>query len=408
MRTTIADDVVWLAYALDEYCRTTGDASILDEDVPFISGPSLDAGQHDAFFQPDPSSETATVYEHAARALDLAIGRTGPNGLPLFLGGDWNDGMNRVGEGGKGESVWLGWFLLHALKTFAAHAKERGDDARMAAWGTHADRLKAALEGPGWDGSYYRRGFFDDGTALGSASATECRIDSIAQSWCVLSGAYDGERANAAMDAVLGELVDPDAGIIRLFTPPFDKTGKDPGYIKAYPAGVRENGGQYTHAATWVVCALAALGRADDAYACFGRLNPIVHAADRRAAEHYRVEPYVVAADIYAGGSYGGRGGWTWYTGSAGWLYRAAVEGILGIRLRGERLVVDPALPTDWPGFKATLRHLGRIYAIEVERAADGKIRVTVDGREIEDATAGALLEAEPDAEREAGRARIV
>ena len=408
VRTTIADDVVWLAYALDEYCRTTGDASILDEDVPFISGPSLDAGQHDAFFRPDPSNETATVYEHAARALDLAIGRTGPNGLPLFLGGDWNDGMNRVGEGGKGESVWLGWFLLHALKTFAAHAEERGDDARMAAWGTHADRLKAALEGPGWDGSYYRRGFFDDGTALGSASAAECRIDSIAQSWCVLSGAYDGVRANAAMDAVLGELVDPDAGIVRLFTPPFDKTGKDPGYIKAYPAGVRENGGQYTHAATWVVCALAALGRADDAYACFGRLNPIVHAADRRAAEHYRVEPYVVAADIYAGGSYGGRGGWTWYTGSAGWLYRAAVEGILGIRLRGERLVVDPALPTDWPGFKATLRHLGRIYAIEVERAADGRIRVTVDGREIEDATAGALLEAEPDAEREAGRARIV
>ena len=300
VRTMIADDVVWLAYALDEYCRATGDDAILDEQLPFISGPALEPGQHDAFFQPEPSSATASVYEHAARALDLAIERTGPNGLPLFLGGDWNDGMNRVGEGGKGESVWLGWFLLRALKAFSHYAEARGDSGRSARWEAHATKLKAALEGPAWDGGYYRRGFFDDGTALGSASADECQIDSIAQSWCVLSGEYDGDRAKSAMDAVLSELVDAETGIIRLFAPPFEKTARDPGYIKAYPPGVRENGGQYTHAATWVVCALAALGRGDDAYDCFSKLNPVAHATDREAADHYRVEPYVVAADVYS------------------------------------------------------------------------------------------------------------
>ena len=210
----------------------------------------------------------------------------------------------------------------------------------------------------------------------------------------MLSGAYDPERAKSAMDAVLSELVDPDAGIVRLFTPPFEKTDKDPGYIKAYPPGVRENGGQYTHAATWVVCALAALGRGDDAYACFSRLNPILHAGDREAAEHYRVEPYVVAADIYSEAPYAGRGGWTWYTGSAGWLYRAAVEGILGIRLRGGRLIVDPVLPAHWPGFNATLRHLGKDYAIEATREADGRMRVSINGREIEDIASGMPVEA--------------
>ncbi len=400
VRTMIADDVVWLAYALDEYCRATGDDAILDEQLPFISGPALEPGQHDAFFQPEPSSATASVYEHAARALDLAIERTGPNGLPLFLGGDWNDGMNRVGEGGKGESVWLGWFLLRALKAFSHYAEARGDSGRSARWEAHATKLKAALEGPAWDGGYYRRGFFDDGTALGSASADECQIDSIAQSWCVLSGEYDGDRAKSAMDAVLSELVDAETGIIRLFAPPFEKTARDPGYIKAYPPGVRENGGQYTHAATWVVCALAALGRGDDAYDCFSKLNPVAHATDREAADHYRVEPYVVAADVYSQAPYAGRGGWTWYTGSAGWLYRSAVEGILGIRIRGDRLVVDPALPAHWPGFKATVRHAGKDREIDVEKQADGRLRVRIDGEEITDPAGQAPLDPEEAAAR--------
>ncbi|MDX3928377.1 MAG: glucoamylase family protein [Shinella sp.] len=366
VRTMISDDVVWLAYAVEQYCRSTGTKDILDEQLAFIEGPALAEGQHDSFFTPD-RGDDATLYEHCARALDLAVRRSGENGLPLILGGDWNDGMNRVGEQGRGTSVWLGWFLAGTLRDFIPIARERGDGKRAAAWERHLARLKTALETAGWDGSYYRRGYFDDGTPLGSSQGEECRIDSIAQSWSVLSGEGDAERSRLAMDAVLTELVDRDAGIIRLFTPPLASTPQDPGYIKAYPPGVRENGGQYTHAATWVVLALAEQGRADDAWNCFSMLNPVNHALDRESADHYRVEPYVVAADIYGEGALKGRGGWTWYTGSAGWLYRVAVEGILGLRKEGNRLVVKPALPSSWQGFSASLKIDGRDYRISVE-----------------------------------------
>ncbi|HUH49126.1 MAG TPA: protein ndvB, partial [Mycoplana sp.] len=295
------------------------------------------------------------------------------------LGGDWNDGMNRVGEAGKGTSVWLGWFLAGTLPAFAAIARERGDATRARKWLAHLENLKAALESAGWDGAHYRRGYFDDGSPLGADGNTECRIDSIAQSWSVLSGEGDKERAQLAMDAVLVKLADEQTGILKLFTPPFEKGVPDPGYIKGYPPGVRENGGQYTHAATWVVMALAAQGRADDAWNCLVMLNPVNHSSSREAADLYRVEPYVVAADVYGEGDLKGRGGWSWYTGSAGWLYRVAVEGILGIRKRAGRLVVTPVLPSDWPGFSAVVRCDGTEHRIRVERTADGKVVTHID-----------------------------
>lgn len=376
VRTMISDDIVWLTYGITQYIDSTGDATILDEVVPFLTGPELAPHEHDRFYQPDTSVETASLYEHAALALDLAIRRTGARGLSLMLGGDWNDGMNRVGEKGQGESVWLSWFLAHALDVFTPVAQARGDVARAAHWRTHLGDLKHAIEGAGWDGTHYRRGYYDDGTPLGSDDSDECQIDSIAQSWSVMSQQGDPARQNGVMDQVLRRLVDDDAQIMRLFTPPFAKTAQEPGYIKGYPPGVRENGGQYTHAATWSVYALAMLGRGDDAKRCFDMLNPINHALTRDAADQYRVEPYVVAADIYGADDKIGRGGWTWYTGSSGWLYRAAVEAILGIRKSGDRLFVSPALPSDWPGFEAVLTLDGKRFRIVV---ADTSVTINGD-----------------------------
>ncbi|CAM5401201.1 cyclic beta-1,2-glucan synthetase [Aquamicrobium terrae] len=373
VRTMISDDVVWLAHATARYVSVTGDKSILKEKLPFIDGQALAEGEHDAFFTPEPSKKTASLYDHCARALDLAIKRSSPAGLPLILGGDWNDGMNRVGEKGKGESVWLGWFLLRTLADFGAVARAEGDAKRAQAWEKHASALKQALEATAWDGEWYRRGSYDDGTALGSHNSAECKIDSIAQSWSVLSGEGDPVRSRTAMEKAVEMLVDDDARIVKLFTPPFSKTDKDPGYIKSYPPGVRENGGQYTHAATWFVIALAEMGWTDEAYRCLSMLNPVTHAADEATAEHYRVEPYVVAADIYAGEGKNGRGGWTWYTGSAGWLYRAAVEGILGIERHGKRIEINPRLPSNWDGYTARLRLAGAECDIRVVRARNIK-----------------------------------
>jgi cyclic beta-1,2-glucan synthetase len=384
VRTTISDDVVWLAYAAHEYVVATGDAAILDDAVPFLKGPALMPGQHDAFFQPEVSEHTASLYDHAALALDLAIARTGENGLPLILGGDWNDGMNRVGVKGKGTSVWLGWFLSGTLRDFIAIAEKRGDQAHVDKWTAHREKLRAALEGAGWDGTYYRRGYFDDGTPLGSITSEECRIDSLGQSWSVLSGEGEEKRSQQAMDAVMSELVDEKAGIIRLFTPAFVRSPQDPGYIKAYPPGVRENGGQYTHAATWVVMALAKMGRSQDAWKCFSLLNPVNHALDKSSSETYRVEPYVVTADVYGEGAYAGRGGWSWYTGSAGWLYRAAVEGILGITRVDGKLHITPSLPEAWSGFSAKITLDGKARDVVVSRkTGTAEVSVSVDGKPV-------------------------
>ena len=349
VRTRISDDRVWLGYGVARYIEVSGDHGVLDEQVPFLEGPALEPGAHDAFFLPEVSEETASVFEHCARGLDQAIALTGANGMPLIGTGDWNDGMNRVGERGLGTSVWLGWLLIATLDAMAPLADTR-DTARAARWRAHSASLRKAIEAEGWDGAWYRRGTFDDGNLLGSASSDECRINSIAQSWAVLSGAADPERASRAMDSLHTHLVRQDLGLAMLFTPPFDTTPLDPGYIKGYPPGLRENGGQYSHAAMWAVLAQAKLGKGDRATALFALLNPINHALTPDASARYKVEPYVIAADVYSTVPHEGRGGWTWYTGSAGWMYRAGVEGILGVTRTADTLFIDPCLPKSWPG----------------------------------------------------------
>jgi cyclic beta-1,2-glucan synthetase len=381
VRTRISDDVVWLAYCAVQYIETTGDAAILDEELPFLEGRALHADEHDAFFMPGISEETESFFEHCARGLDHAL-QVGEHGLPLFGSGDWNDGMNRVGDKGKGESVWLGWFLQATLAAFAPVAEKRGDHGRAAKWLAHAADLAKSLE-QAWDGDWYRRGYFDDGTPLGSAASTECRIDSIAQSWSVIGGAADPSRATLAMENVESRLVRPDLGLVLLFTPPFDQTPHDPGYIKGYPPGVRENGGQYTHAATWTVIAQAILGRGTEAAKLFSFLNPINHTGSRADVQRYKVEPYVVAADVYSVAPHAGRGGWTWYTGSASWMYRAGLEWILGFRVRAGRLVLTPNIPADWPRFEILFKHGSARYEIVVEnprRVSSGVSRVELDG----------------------------
>lgn len=371
VRTRISDDRVWLAFATATYVACSDDTAILDEIVPFLDGPILRPGEHDAFFQPMVADESASLFEHCARGLDQCLDLTGNHGLPLIGTGDWNDGMNRVGEGGKGESVWLGWLLVRTIELFAPLAEDR-DAERARRWRAHAAAVREAIEREAWDGEWYRRATFDDGTWLGSKDSEECRIDSIAQSWAVLSGAADPARAAAAMASLERHLIRRDDGLALLFSPPFDKTPLDPGYIRGYPPGLRENGGQYSHAAMWAILAFAKLGSGDKAGELFALLNPINHARTAEDLERYKVEPYVVAADVYSVAPHVGRGGWTWYTGAAGWMYRAGIEGILGIRREGARLVVDPCIPGAWPGFEATVKVGSTHYDIRVEGASHG------------------------------------
>ncbi|WP_340267159.1 GH36-type glycosyl hydrolase domain-containing protein [Sphingobium mellinum] len=385
VRTRISDDRLWLAFCVAHYLDASGDASLLDEIVPFLDGPRLKHEEQDSFFAPTVSDRTASVYEHCALALDASLAR-GAHGLPLIGSGDWNDGMNRVGEGGKGESVWLAWLSHISLTAFAAIAEARSDEARASKWRDEASALQEALEGNAWDGAWYRRAWFDDGTAIGSATSEECRIDSIAQSWAVISGVASPERARKAMAAVERELIRDDEGLALLFTPPFDRIPHDPGYIKGYPPGIRENGGQYTHGAIWSVIALARLGEGGKAAGLFSLLNPINHARSRSDLRRYKVEPYVIAADVYAAADHLGRGGWTWYTGSAAWLYRAGMEEILGLRLDGSSLRLDPCIPNGWPGFELALRRGSTRFAIRVDNpdgVAKGIASASMDGTRV-------------------------
>jgi cyclic beta-1,2-glucan synthetase len=379
VRTHISDDRIWLPFVVHHYLQATQDLPILDEKVPFIEGPPLPLHQEDAHYIPDVADDTGTLYEHCARALDCSLA-TGAHGLPLMGGGDWNDGMNRVGHEGRGESVWLAWFLITTLRRFLPFAVARRDQERVARWSAHATRLAAACERDGWDGAWYRRAFFDDGTPLGSQQNAECRIDSIAQSWAVLSEAADPARSSAAMNAVEQQLI-RDAGTVLLFTPPFDGASpQDPGYIRGYLPGLRENGGQYTHAAIWVLMAEAALGRSAQVGRLLRMLNPIHRSDSPESMARYRVEPYVLAADIYSGAGIEQRGGWTWYTGAAGWMYRAVLEHVLGIRISGDKLRLKPCIPDDWNGFEVKLDLPGVDCRVVVTRSATATQQLLLDG----------------------------
>jgi cyclic beta-1,2-glucan glucanotransferase len=385
LRTRCSDDMLWLPFVTAEYVRMTGDRAVLDERVAFLRERPLREDEEEIYTAPPASEERASLYEHCTRALDVGLTR-GEHGLPLMRAGDWNDGMNRVGIEGRGESVWLAWFLVKTLTEFAQVARLMGDAAREASSIAEAKRIAKAVDQHAWDGQWYRRVSFDDGKWLGSRENDECSIDAIAQSWAVIAGQGDPERASLAVAASEARLIVPALRMMKLLDPAFEKTRPDPGYIQSYPAGIRENGGQYTHGVLWTVLALTLLGAGDRAGELLALLNPIRHADTPDGIQRYRVEPYVIAADVYGGSGYEGRGGWTWYTGSAGWMYRIGLEHVIGLRRRGRTLAITPCVPSSWPSFEVEYRYGTAMYHIVVDnpdRVSHGVARLELDGQRI-------------------------
>ncbi|MDD4494254.1 MAG: glycosyl transferase family 36, partial [Eubacteriales bacterium] len=383
IRTKISDDLLWLPYVTAAYIKCTGETSILEENVSYLQDRELSLDEQEIYTAPEVSEEKGSVYEHCCRAIDRSL-KFGKHGLPLIGTGDWNDGMNSVGDEGCGESVWLAWFIRRVLVDFIEVCKLKDDTNRIKKYLETAAELVKNVEEHAWDGEWYMRAFFDNGEPLGSRNNTECRIDSISQSWSVLSGAGDPERARKAMASLNKYLVKEEDRIILLLTPPFDRMEPNPGYIMGYLPGIRENGGQYTHAAIWACMAYAELGMGDEAFRLHNMINPVMHALNYSDAMKYKAEPYVISADVYSMHPHAGRAGWSWYTGSAGWLYKAGLESILGFKKEGNKLYIKPSVPVHWKYYSINYKYGESNYRIDVKdptEIARGSVSLMLDGK---------------------------
>ena len=386
IRTRFSDDLLWLAYLTIEYIEFTGDKSILDIETPYLQGQILEPNQDERYDKYSESKEQGSIYEHCIKAIEKSL-NFGENGLPKIGSGDWNDGFSTVGNKGKGESVWLGFFLYYILNKFIPICREKGEEELTQKYEGIKMNLKRALNSNGWDGRWFRRAFMDDGNVLGSMENDECRIDSIAQSWSIISGAGDNDKKYISMESLENHLVDRENGIIKLLDPPFEKGKLEPGYIKGYLPGVRENGGQYTHGAIWVIIAEAMIGFGDKAAELYRMINPIEHARTKEASKKYKVEPYVIAADVYGSSNLAGQGGWTWYTGSSSWYYKAGIEYLLGLKVEKGYIRIEPCIPKEWKEYQMQYKWKESIYHIKIknpEGKNTGVSKVILNGKEVE------------------------